>query len=291
VLDEDLDGNARILRCDVDMGAYEFQPPCESDLDLDGDCDLPDLAQLLGNYGSSDASYAEGDVFGCDRAVGLADLAELLGVYGCGAGDGDSLEGGDQLDSAVVTITVVPYDTHGYTGSGFLGEGSHFIMDVKIELEDYEDDDWLVSGAALEASNDATFRLSTSATTPDAYATFVAAPWRRVPASATALLAGAYNPADPSAVFTTTALNLGWYDTDPDTADGPGAVAVMRIVIDVSEVEGADVSEGFGSVYFSTTGPAEEGDILLSDLDCATGTTLTLPLLKTCTGEFYVAGE
>jgi len=100
-------------------------------------------------------------------------------------------------------------------------------------------------------------------------------------------------PASPEPAWTDrpAALNLGWYDTDPDTSDGPGAVAVMRIVIDVSQVDGADVSGGFGSVYFSTTGPAQPGDILVAGLDCGTGTTVTLPLLKTYAGAFYVVGE
>jgi hypothetical protein len=121
----------------------------------------------------------------------------------------------------------------------------------------------VVTGAVLDASNDATFRLSTTATTPDQYATFVAAPWTSLPGSATAEVVGAYDPADPNGVFTTTDINLGWYD-NVSSNDGPATV--MRLVIDVSEVDGADVSGGFGSVYFSTTGPAQQGDILVADL-------------------------
>ena len=54
------------------------------DLDGDGDVDLADLAQLLGNYGMSEgASYEDGDIDG-DGDVDLADLAALLGNYGQG---------------------------------------------------------------------------------------------------------------------------------------------------------------------------------------------------------------
>jgi len=54
------------------------------DLDHDGDVDLNDLAQLLGNYGTtSEATYEMGDIDG-DGDVDLGDLAALLGNYGCG---------------------------------------------------------------------------------------------------------------------------------------------------------------------------------------------------------------
>ncbi|MBU0617393.1 MAG: hypothetical protein KKI02_06735 [Planctomycetes bacterium] len=55
---------------------------CPGDLDGDGDVDLSDLAQLLGNYGmTSGATYEDGDLDG-DGDVDLSDLAALLGVYG-----------------------------------------------------------------------------------------------------------------------------------------------------------------------------------------------------------------
>ena len=64
----------------VDIGAYEYQ--CDGDLDGDGDIDLPDLAQLLSNYGTtSGACYADGDI-DLDGDVDLSDLSALLAVYG-----------------------------------------------------------------------------------------------------------------------------------------------------------------------------------------------------------------
>jgi len=55
---------------------------CLGDLDGDNDIDLADLAQLLGNYGTtSGAAYEHGDL-DADGDVDLADLAALLGVYG-----------------------------------------------------------------------------------------------------------------------------------------------------------------------------------------------------------------
>jgi len=52
------------------------------DADHDGDVDLTDLAQLLGNYGTaSDATFDDGD-FDYDGDVDLTDLAALLGNYG-----------------------------------------------------------------------------------------------------------------------------------------------------------------------------------------------------------------
>jgi hypothetical protein len=62
-------------------GAAE-EPFCFGDLNGDGEVNLPDLAQLLGSYGTtSGATYEDGDLDG-DGDVELPDLAALLGVYG-----------------------------------------------------------------------------------------------------------------------------------------------------------------------------------------------------------------
>jgi DNA-binding beta-propeller fold protein YncE len=70
----------------VPHGVDIVQYGCTGDLDADRDIDLTDLAQLLGNYGTtSGASYQDGDLDN-DGDVDLSDLAGLLGAYGgpCG---------------------------------------------------------------------------------------------------------------------------------------------------------------------------------------------------------------
>ena len=56
---------------------------CSADIDGTNDCriDLSDLAQLLGHYGQTPATHADGDLNG-NNVVELSDLAELLGQYG-----------------------------------------------------------------------------------------------------------------------------------------------------------------------------------------------------------------
>lgn len=63
-------------------GRYASPAECPGDLDHDGDVDLADLADLLGNYGEiSGMTYEDGDLDG-DGDVDLADLAALLQNYG-----------------------------------------------------------------------------------------------------------------------------------------------------------------------------------------------------------------
>ncbi len=284
----DLDFNDRVQHCEVDMGAYEIEE-CASDLDWDGDVDLADLAELLGSYGeTSGMTYWDGDL-DCDGDVDLSDLADLLGEYGSDCGrdsEGGGGGGGEGEDGSEVDVSVVAYDTKGYSGGGFEGEVDHFVFDLKIEVNDPNDDDWVATGAKLGRYNDAAFRLSTTATTPDQYATFVAAPWTSVPGSATANLAGAYDPPHPTGKFITTGINLGWFDC---AASHDGPAAVMRIVIDVSEVDGADVSAGFGSVYFGAK--IGRDDIQVADLTSGTFTAESAPNVESLSGSFWVTAE
>ena len=265
---------------------------CWADLDKDGDVDLSDLAVLLGNYGTtSGMTRDDGDLYGADGAVNISDLAELLARYGdtCACFDTTPPTGGRRsLLTSYVDVTVDAIDTNGHTGGGFVGEVDHFVFDLQIEVDDPNTDDWVATGADLESDNDAEFRLSIAAAYPSQYATFVSAPWTTLPGSATANIAGAYDPPDPNEAFTTTDINIGWYD-NVSSNDGPATV--MRIVIDVGDVTDADVSEGFGSVYFSTSGPTGKDDILVATLSSETATAESAPGMKSFSGNFYVKGE
>ncbi|MBU0616229.1 MAG: hypothetical protein KKI02_00785, partial [Planctomycetes bacterium] len=80
---EDADGYRKAFEAPIvkEIDVFGCYP---GDLDGDGDVDLADLAQLLGNYGTtSGAAYEDGDLDG-DGDVDLSDLAELLGHYGEG---------------------------------------------------------------------------------------------------------------------------------------------------------------------------------------------------------------
>lgn len=229
---------------DCDYGA------CLVDTDKDGDVDLADLATLLGNYGiTTGAKVEEGDFDG-DGDVDLADLSRLLTDHGdeCSCFPGNIDGGGEGgADGSHADVSVEAYDTGGYSGGGANLELDHFAFDLKIEVLDPNNDDWVATGVRLRTFNDATFRLSSTATPPDAHATFVAPPWTSVQGSATGNLAGGYYPPNQSGRFTTAGINLDWYDC---AASNDGRATVMRIVIDASGVDGADVLGSFGSVYF-----------------------------------------
>ncbi len=77
-----------------------------------------------------------------------------------------------------------------------------------------------------------------------------------------------------------------WYDSNPSSNDGPAAI--FRLTIDVSGVSGADTSGGFGAVYFSTSGPAEVGDIKVADFTLCATHTYEFGTLTVLEGAFYV---
>lgn len=65
---------------DTTAGSISFTVTISGDLDLDCEVDLSDLAQLLGHYGDTAATWTDGDLDE-DGDVDLSDLAELLGHY------------------------------------------------------------------------------------------------------------------------------------------------------------------------------------------------------------------
>ncbi|MBL9121463.1 MAG: hypothetical protein JNL80_16260 [Phycisphaerae bacterium] len=76
----DRDRLPRREQCRVDMGAFEFRIACPWDLDADGNVGAPDLAILLGLWGScAEPCIAD---FDCSGSVGSPDLAILLGAWG-----------------------------------------------------------------------------------------------------------------------------------------------------------------------------------------------------------------
>jgi len=64
----------------------------------------------------------------------------------------------------------------------------------------------------------------------------------------------------------------------------------MRLVLDVCDVSEADVSKGFGSVYYAQS-KKSVNDILLADLDAGAGTKLSEGGLETTDGSFFVKGK
>jgi hypothetical protein len=77
--------NSAVGSSNVATVTLVYVPWCIGDLDGDGQVNLSDLAQLLGHYGSTDATYGDGDIHpppSGDGDVDLGDLAELVGRYG-----------------------------------------------------------------------------------------------------------------------------------------------------------------------------------------------------------------
>ena len=271
---------------------------CRADFDASGTVDLGDLQLLLTAYGSSrsdpNTPYDPRADLNDDDFVNLSDLQLLLSFYGrtCSCGSKRDGGGGGEkgLDGLGCDLAWTAFDTEEYEGDGFAGESQHFVFDLTLEMPD-EGDDWTTTGVALVAEDDAAFRLSRQPTIQSPYATFVTAPCTLGDEQRQRLateLGGAFAPAAAEYTFGTNAINMVWYDK-VDSFDGPGVV--MRLVLDVGRVEDADVSEGFGSVYFSASGPRSERDICLGTCTAATGIRPAAGDLATLNGAFYVTGK
>ncbi|MCA9244771.1 MAG: hypothetical protein KDA32_12485 [Phycisphaerales bacterium] len=310
----------------VDMGAYEFQGTCPSscpeDIDASHQVDLSDLAALLASFGlsSGDPGYNADTDFDSSGTVDLSDLAALLSKFGeyccfdpitlptCSSTEesfgpsssGPSFFGPMSSSGPAVTLEVDGFDTSGYTGGGFAGESDHFVFDLLITVSD-PNDDWTSNGATVDTLNGATLRLApydpndpnsdpepTGAGEPNKYVCFVGVPKGvnvngrfNIPGAS---YAGGFNGGDEF-TYTTTEFDVAWFDTSGTSNDGPAVV--MRIVIDVSGVSGADTSSGSGSVYYSETGPATAGDIEVATFAAATGVDSLGATLTTISGSFY----
>ena len=283
--------------CAPDEGTTDYDN-CRADFDASGDVALADLQLLLAAYGSArgDGTYNPRADLDDDDDVELADLQLLLSVYGnaCTCPNdpnlGGLMGGMQMLSLGGITAQIAAVDTSGHSETGFVGEVDHFVFDLNVTLA--SGDDWTTAGVTLAPESSAALRLATTATTIDQYATFVTTPrligtseLRSIP---TTYVAGAYSPSDADAIFTTGAANLAWYDRGA-SHDGPAAI--LRIVLDVSQVEDADVSSGFGSVYFTTGATRNAGDIRIATIEAEIGSADNGDALTTLTGYFYVNGD
>ena len=272
------------------------EEPTESCLDADFNLnftvDLTDLAILLSDFDCTGG--CDGDVDG-DGDTDLTDLALLLAAFDqicCPNGPGLSTQSG------TLTLSISAWDTSGYSGGGFEGEDEDFVFDAFIELSD-SDDDWTTTGVYATTDNGAVFRLIDDpndppvpgSSVPEKYTCFFSVP-KGVNASSRFTnplegggIAGACFPVSGTIDYTATELDACWWDIG-ESNDGPAAV--VRIVLDVSGVSGADTSGGLGSVYFSTTGPAGGGDIKVADINVHASHVHKLGTFTILEGEFYV---
>jgi hypothetical protein len=72
-------GNPDGVRAPIDMGAYEFQPPCRADLDCSGGVGFPDLLVLLSAWGPCGGCVHDIDGSG---GVDFGDLLQTLSAWG-----------------------------------------------------------------------------------------------------------------------------------------------------------------------------------------------------------------
>ena len=317
------DPNA-VIQADTITGPLLIYGNIADDIEIDsleGDIECADMQDLTANGSMNNPSISiggtyqgamviDGDIgpvelgaLGADGRIDVLDIGtvdvggDLDGVVDVASptaftviyADGDCA--GDGKRGAAVELSIEPYDTGGYRGDGFAGEVDHFVFDMLIEVAD-PNDDWTTAGAVVTAANGAAFRLAGKPTSIEPYATFVSPP--RDPDAdeererdSGAEVIGAYLPPAGEYVFDAGAVNLDWFDL-VESEDGPAAV--MRLAIDVSQVDGADVSEGFGSVYFSQSGPASAGDIKVADFSSAVSTRSAGSAMSTLAGELFVRG-
>ena len=285
---------------------------CRADFDRSGVVDLGDLGRLLAAFGPcegepgfdpvADLNFGDCDPVpecnngpggNADNCVNLIDLGIMLAVFGepcsCFAGEGFGGQGaGAGGGTSASSNSFVPRDTAGHTRNGFRGEVDHFVFDLIVDAT-RPSDDWTTCGALLTAHNEAAFRLSSAPSAPDAYATFVGSPGAPLPGgSGTTWLAGAYQPSGPRCRFDETGINVVWFDT-VESQQGPAAV--MRLVIDVSAVPGANTSGGLGSVYFSQSGLGELGDIKVADSTFSVMSKFGAENTAVVTGVFFVKAQ
>lgn len=260
--------------------------------------DLSDLATLLSNFGtSSGATRAQGDVFPItgDGSIGLGDLAELLAFFGATCAN---LCSTPSPLTGSVTISVAAFDTGSYAVGDFDGEKWDFVFDLLTTMNTGADD-WVGSGCEISRANGATFRLVPSAgnppvptsSLPNKYATFFSVPYavdtnsRFNTPFPSGGIAGEYDVTSTAYSYSATLIDASWYDLSASSNDGPAAV--LRLVIDVSGVTGANTSGGFGSVYF-TSGSPGSGDIKVADLIFEVAHKYDTSGSATLSGSFYV---
>ena len=257
--------------CLTDCAEYAA---CRADLNRSGEVDLPDLALLLAAY---DPNYDPDADLNADGDVNLADLALLLAAYGntctCFGGGGAPESGG----GGAAALSWVAANTLG-TAAG------NFVFDLNVQLSSTSDV-WTASGVALTAQNGAEFVLASTPTTQNAAATFVCAPGAMTAESAASVeIAGSFLPPDATEVFDADEINIVWYDPSVSTSSSGSE---MRLVIDASSVTDGGSPVAVSNVYFSATGPARQGDVLIVNVAASAGTVLGGADAAAISGAFY----